>query len=245
MVKVKHNLAGKTFANGRITVLYQAEDYIRPSSGKHEAKWHCRCECGTEFDVLAYSLTSGNTKSCGCYQKECVQNVGCNNKRYNDYVIRDDYVIMYTRKNEPFFVSLADFGKVYNYCWYKNNYGYLTTHVDDTSILIHRLITHCPDDLIVDHIHGTKSIHDNRRENLRIVTYQENCMNSELRSDNTSGTAGISYCKANGKWIVQIGLNGKMIYLGYYADLDEAIAVRRKAEDKYFGEFSYRRSREK
>lgn len=32
--------------------------------------WHCECDCGNEIDVRVYSLTSGNTLSCGCLQKE-------------------------------------------------------------------------------------------------------------------------------------------------------------------------------
>ena len=32
--------------------------------------WHCRCKCGNEVDVSTSSLTSGNTKSCGCLRKE-------------------------------------------------------------------------------------------------------------------------------------------------------------------------------
>lgn len=36
-------------------------------------KWRCRCDCGKEVTVLTYSLTSKNTKSCGCLNKE--QNV--------------------------------------------------------------------------------------------------------------------------------------------------------------------------
>ena len=31
--------------------------------------------------------------------------------------------------------------------------------------------------------------------------------------------------------------------LGFFDDLEEAVAVRHAAEDKYFGEFGYRRSR--
>ena len=30
----------------------------------------CKCDCGTEFEVLGGSLTSGNTKSCGCLVSE-------------------------------------------------------------------------------------------------------------------------------------------------------------------------------
>ena len=30
------------------------------------SKWHCRCDCGSEIDVLGMSLKNGDTKSCGC-----------------------------------------------------------------------------------------------------------------------------------------------------------------------------------
>lgn len=33
-------------------------------------KWHCQCDCGNEINVSGTMLRSGNTKSCGCLQKE-------------------------------------------------------------------------------------------------------------------------------------------------------------------------------
>lgn len=54
---------------GRLTVLYRAEDYIS-SSGNRIPKWHCRCECGKEVDVISSQLKNGRTQSCGCYQRE-------------------------------------------------------------------------------------------------------------------------------------------------------------------------------
>jgi len=35
-----------------------------------QALWHCRCDCGTERDVLGFCLRRGTSISCGCYQKE-------------------------------------------------------------------------------------------------------------------------------------------------------------------------------
>lgn len=32
--------------------------------------WRCQCECGSETVVTAGSLTTGNTKSCGCYKRD-------------------------------------------------------------------------------------------------------------------------------------------------------------------------------
>ena len=50
---------------GRLTVIERAEN-----DSKKDAKWICQCECGKKTIVAGYSLRSGNTKSCGCLQKE-------------------------------------------------------------------------------------------------------------------------------------------------------------------------------
>ena len=69
MVKVKTDLTNQIF--DRLTVLCQAEDYIKPN-GIHEAQWLCECGCSehNQVIVLGSSLKSGRTKSCGCYGRE-------------------------------------------------------------------------------------------------------------------------------------------------------------------------------
>lgn len=58
----KINLTGKVF--GRLTVLSEnGRLHNRPA-------WLCRCECGTEIVTRSNSLTSGYTKSCGCFNKD-------------------------------------------------------------------------------------------------------------------------------------------------------------------------------
>lgn len=56
------DLVGKRF--GRLVVIKQAPH----RNGR--AYWHCKCDCGNEVDVCGSSLTTGNTKSCGCYNLE-------------------------------------------------------------------------------------------------------------------------------------------------------------------------------
>ncbi|MBQ7839744.1 MAG: hypothetical protein IJ390_04550 [Lachnospiraceae bacterium] len=56
------------------------------------------------------------------------------------------------------------------------------------------------------------------------------------RSDNTSGYKGVSRLK-NGKYRVNIGFQGKHFYLGTFINLEDAIAVRRRAEDEIHGRF--------
>lgn len=55
------NLTGKTF--GKWTVLHRV-----PNKGKR-VYWRCICECGTERDVMGYTLTKGMSQSCGDCQE--------------------------------------------------------------------------------------------------------------------------------------------------------------------------------
>lgn len=64
----RNSLVGKTF--GRWTVEYLC-DYKAKNRGYI---YHCKCECGNEKDVPAETLRSGQSKSCGCYQKEIFSN---------------------------------------------------------------------------------------------------------------------------------------------------------------------------
>ena len=59
---------------GKLLVISRAPDYI-DTRGKHNANWHCLCDCGNECDVTASSLKSGNAQSCGCYRYDRVAEV--------------------------------------------------------------------------------------------------------------------------------------------------------------------------
>lgn len=50
---------------GRLTVI---ERY--GSNNRGNAMWRCRCDCGNEIVIRGSCLTTGNTKSCGCYRRE-------------------------------------------------------------------------------------------------------------------------------------------------------------------------------
>ena len=167
-------------------------------------------------------------------------------KKYNDYEVQEDYVIMYTTKGEPFFVDLEDFWKVKDICWAKGKYGHLLGQDNNGKTWeLHRLIMDCPDELNVDHIHGAKTVNDNRKYNLRIVTSSQNSMNREIMSNNTSGVTGVDWHKGWKKWRARITVNHRTVPLGAFDCIDDAIKARKEAENKYFGEFSYDNSRKK
>ena len=101
----------------------------------------------------------------------------------------------------------------------------------------------CPEDMIVDHIKHNRR--DNRKSKLRILSYSNNNMNQCKRINNTSGVTGVSFYKNSNKWNAYITVNYKKINLGYYINFEEAVEARKRAEEKYFGEYSYDNSMNK
>lgn len=236
MVKFK-DLTGMRF--GRLTAIKRVEDHISYPSGYKTSQWLCKCDCGNDVVVIGKNLTKKNgTKSCGCFAKENMSKI---KKRYNIYNLTGEYGIGYTLKGEEFLFDLEDYDKIKDYCWFKNNKGYIVSTDSKTrkTILFHRVVTDCPSGLIPDHIHGKLTRYDNRKSNLRIVTSKENCMNATLSKNNTSGITGVTWHKRDNVWQARIKINYKYIHLGYFDKFEDAVRVRKEAEKKYFGEFSY------
>ena len=84
---------------------------------------------------------------------------------------------------------------------------------------------------VVDHINGNGL--DNRIENLRDVDQIKNGHNrSGLNKNNTSGHMGVHFEKRRNLWRVNIKLNYKDHFVGYFDNLSEAIAAREAAEQQ-------------
>lgn len=79
---------------------------------------------------------------------------------------------------------------------------------------------------------------NNLEENLRPCTRQQNNMYRGMFSHNTSGYKGVHRHNWSGKWEASLRFNGSFIYLGHYINIEEAVAVRRAAALRYFGEFA-------
>lgn len=153
----------------------------------------------------------------------------------NEIIFYDDYaeIIICNKDYEEVartIIDLDDVEKVKQYKW-RLSKGY--AHND--TISLHRFIMNCPSNMVVDHINRNPL--DNRKCNLRICTQQQNSMNRNVQSNNTSGITGVSWNKRTNKWLVRIKLNGKTKCLGYFKNLEEAKKVREQAEIEYFGEY--------
>ena len=157
----------------------------------------------------------------------------------NEIIKHDNYaeVVLYDIDNEEKArtkIDLEDVDNIKDYKWSLTNKGYVYNHQLG---VIHRLIMNCPDDKQIDHINHDKL--DNRKENLRICTNRQNNMNKGLYSHNTSGYTGVSWDKEKSKWEASIKVKGVKKHLGYFGTKDDAVDRRKKAEEKYFGEFRY------
>lgn len=201
----------------------------------------CQCECGNIISVYTGNLYCKYTRSCGCFMKESISQ-RC--RKYNDYIIKNNYIEWKDSSGNIFYTDIEDFDLVYPHCWHKDHYGRIVCNsniAEKTSYMkLHRLIMGVIDQdssIIIDHINHNQS--DNRKCNLRIVTQTQNMQNVSLRSNNTSGCTGVRWNKRKNKWYSSITVNKHVISLGYYADFNEAVKVRKDAEEKYFGEYSY------
>lgn len=78
------DLTGEVFT--RLTVIERAEDYVSPK-GQHMVCWNCRCECGNKITATSNTLTTGRTKSCGCYIKEIGRHKDLTGRRFGSLVV--------------------------------------------------------------------------------------------------------------------------------------------------------------
>lgn len=119
----------------------------------------------------------------------------------------------------------------------RRSHGYRQIMVDGKMYAAHRLAWfyvhgHWPKHQI-DHINHVRD--DNRIENLRCATSQQNNQNRSLNCNNTSGVSGVYWFKAGKKWHASIRNNKRAVHLGYFNSKEEAVAKRMEYEQKLWG----------
>ena len=108
-----------------------------------------------------------------------------------------------------------------DYAWYAYN-GYAAFMQDGVVIRLHHCIIGMPIDptIAIDHINRDRL--DNRRDNLRYITWSENLRNSE-RSDNAKHIYRQGW---NGRFYVEITRQRQRFYGGTFDTYDEALGAR-------------------
>jgi len=79
---------------------------------------------------------------------------------------------------------------------------------------------------------------DNRRQNLRKATRQQNCQNRKMRSDSKCGFKGIRWHKADSNWQVRIQHQGKRLHGGSFHTAEEAARAYDTIAQRLYGQFA-------
>ncbi|MCG7407717.1 HNH endonuclease [Paenibacillus sp. ACRRX] len=163
----------------------------------------------------------------------------------NEYHIDGDVIKIFVKLRDDVFVTIVDrdsFDVVNSFrgSWYafKNRHNLyvamcLREKGKNVYHYLHRVVNDCPPDLVVDHING--NTFDNRKSNLRNVTVGENTKNRNgpNRDNKSTGVLGVYYRKEIDKFRAIIGYGDRLIHLGHFPTINEAIAARKEAERIY------------
>ena len=165
-------------------------------------------------------------------------------KQYNEFIRKPEYYVMvvwYLDTRLEVLIDLEDYNLVHDTGkWHaiydkslKKPAYYIANRYNSKSrgkgvIKLHRLVTNCPTDKVVDHVnHNTL---DNRKSNLRVCTTFDNQQN--LRS-NKSGIVGV-HKRARGNWVGKISKDNK-VYSKEFKTKEEAIEYRNKMYQELYG----------
>lgn len=204
--------AGKDLTNQRFGRLIALE---RTNEKKGSCwAWRCRCDCGNETLVASQSLTSGNTRSCGCAtaQARKARFRDLTNQRFGRLIAQmplDDRV-----KGSVVWQCMCDCGRVCEYpaselvSGAARSCGCLKYENDVLQQKLHYIDGTC-----VEFIENTGAV--SRR--------------------NTTGYRGLK--PVRGRWEARITFKKKTYFLGSFADKDDAIRARQRAEEEVYGEF--------
>ncbi len=198
-------MLGKRY--GLLTVVAQVEEHREP--GRH---WLCRCDCGGSIVASTARLNKGAPTSCGC-------------QRYPDLsgqVFGRLTVLRRSERRAPRGARTVPLWECRCEC------GNLT--YKPTDALKNHDVSMCR--ACADKLHCSKA--------QAKAGYVSGTQLSKLRSERPnrsgkSGVRGVCFDTRSGKWRAHIKFRRKTIALGYYRELSDAIAARKRGEEEYFG----------
>ncbi len=140
-----------------------------------------------------------------------------------------------------------DFTELAQYRWHINPQGYARRsqymgggrkNQKVRVILMHHMILPPKEGFHTDHRNGNRL--DNRRCNLRYATYGQNCSNSALHKDSTTGFKGVTidHRYPAKPFRARIRKDKKLHSLGYFKTAEEAHAVYCAAATERWGDFA-------
>lgn len=214
-----NDYVGRRF--GKLTVLGYA-GMLEIVGDKHRrTHYRCVCDCGKEVLVSRHQLQRGKRTSCG----NCTKIV--EHENYNEYFCENGKSFLFDKEDMPYALKER---------WHINNNGYAVTCRNRKSEMFSRTILHLSAGQYADHINGDRG--DNRKDNLRIASIQDNNHNMTIPSHNSSGYKGVSFYPPREKYRAYIKMGGKRKHLGYFWNPEDAARAYDEAARRLFGEFA-------
>ena len=223
---IRQDFIGRKY--GRLTIVAEAED-IRFSSISVKRVFVCRCECGTVLEVRHDAMTSGNTKSCGCYKRE--QTIASNIKNKTTHGL----------EHHPLYSTWNGMNRR---CYNKNtkhfeHYGGRGIYVcdewrDDPTEFIRWAVEetewHEGCGLSLDRIDVNGHYEPS---NCRFTDWSTQTLNRRASSTSKSGFSGV--CQRGSRWEARITFKGHTTGLGTFEKLEDAVEARQIAEIEILG----------
>lgn len=149
-------------------------------------------------------------------------------------------------KHLHFFVDKADLDLIAAHSW-RIYRVHITYYKVETSASVQGKIIHfalatfllsTPKGMMVDHI--DRDPMNNRRDNLRLATGEQNSRNVPKTSAKRSSIyKGVCWHKRKNKWIAMCAVNSRNKFLGYFNDEIEAAKAYDLSAKELHGEFAY------
>ena len=165
-----------------------------------------KCFCGKEFKANTYSITKGNTSSCGCYAIEKIKDANTKHglKKHRLYNVWSGIIKRCNNKSNKSYKNYGARGITVCDRWL------------DVANFIEDIYPTYQEGLSIDRINNDEGYSP---DNCRWATRVTQARNTRiLMCTNKTGYRGVSWNKVRKKYISQIGINKKYIVLGVFND---------------------------
>lgn len=204
----KLNLIGLRF--GRLVVMEELPHKVGSSP-----RWLCKCDCGNQKITTTILLRRGDCNSCGCLHQKYLADrhaktdTDISGKRFGKLIALRKVKI--EGKKSIMWMCQCDCGKRVPVAASELKRG----HVRSCGCLVS------------EHVNSW----------FEADTNVPSLMTNTVSSRNQSGTKGVHYESARGKWCAEIMFQGHRYRLGRYDDKQDAIQVRKEAEQRLHEDF--------
>lgn len=178
-----------------------------------------KCYCGVEFKTVIRNVKTGQTRSCGCYNRQLIKktNITHGLSRHRLYRVWSVMLDRCQNKNNKGYENYG--GRGIKVCdrWKTDFVSFYNWAIDNGY----------KEGLSIDRINNDLGYSP---DNCRWATKKVQSRNTRrIMITNKSGHRGVCWNKRYNKWVARISVNKKRIHLGYFEDKIEAA----KAYDKY------------